>query len=155
MNRHFYLALLIFSSVMLFAQPGSNRTSKENVFARKWDFLSTQVALNAVDEAKVHSLFLEYEEQIWQLYAGNREIFRIQRRRQPQQKVDFETINDAMVEAELTKARLQKEYYLKLKKVLDAETINKLFHAEKAYQRQLVQRIPDRFPKVEGQGQTR
>jgi hypothetical protein len=155
MNRLYFLVLLVLSSVTLTAQPRPNRPSKENVFERKWNFLSSEAGLNSFDETRVHPLFLEYEEQIWELYAGNREIFRMQRRQQPQQKVDFEAINDAMIETELTKARLQKEYYLKLKKLLDAETINKLFHAEKAYQRELIQRIPDRMPKVERQGQAR
>lgn len=155
MNKIYFITILILSSVTLIAQPGQSRPSKENVFERKWDFLSSRVAMTPSDAVKAHHLFIEYEDQIWQLYAGNREIFRMQRKRQPQQKVDFEAINDAMIETELTKARLQKEYYLRLKKVLDPETINKLFHAEKAYQRELVQRLPERMPKTEGQGQNR
>ena len=155
MNRLYFLAIMLLTSVSFMAQPAPNRPTKENVFARKWEFLSTRAVLSAQEAAKVQPLFVDFEEQIWQLYAGNREIFRMQRKSQSQQKIDFEAINDAMIETELTKANLQKEYYLKLKKVLDAETINKLLHAEKAYQREMIQRIPDRGTKPEGVGKNR
>ncbi len=155
MNRFLFFAIMLLTSVSFMAQPASTRPTKENVFARKWEFLYTRAALSATDAAKVQPLFMDHEEQIWQLYAGNREIFRMQRKSRSQQKIDFEAMNDAMIETELTKAHLQKEYYLKLKRVLDAETINKLFHAEKAYQREMIQRIPDRGPKPEGVGRNR
>ena len=138
------LTLAVISVVSLVAQPSSKRPTKEDIFNRKWEFVSEKAALSSADALKVQPLFMELEEQIWQLFAGNRHIFRSQRKKDNAEKVDFEPINDAIVETELSKANLQKTYYLKLKKVIDAETINKLFHAEKAYQRDLIQNMPQR-----------
>lgn len=133
---------MISSFAGLMAQPGSGRITKEQIFAQKWEFIVAKAQLSTTDAAKVQPLFLEAEEQVWQLFAGNRQIFRSQRRNNPGEKVNFEAINDALIETELSKANLQKVYYLKLKKVIDAETINKIFHAEKAYQKDIIQKIP-------------
>jgi hypothetical protein len=136
------LTLLVFQVFFICAQNTSNRPTREDIFNRKWDFVVSKAELKATDAAKVKPLFMELEAKIWEMYAGNREIFRSQRRRNPGAIVDYKAINDAMIETEISKANLQKEYYLKLQKVIDAETINKLFHAEKAYQRDLIQGMP-------------
>ncbi|OJX91946.1 MAG: hypothetical protein BGP01_06600 [Paludibacter sp. 47-17] len=142
MKKILIISLLMCSFSGLMAQPGSKRMTKEQIFNQKWEFIVAKSQLSAGDAAKVQPLFFELEEQIWQLFAGNRQIFRSQRRNNPGEKVDFEAINDAIIETELSKANLQKVYYLKLKKVVDAETINKIFHAEKAYQKDIIQKIP-------------
>jgi hypothetical protein len=142
MKRILFLTLLICSFAGVMAQPGAKRMTKEQIFAQKWEFIVAKAQLSTGDAAKVQPLFFEAEEQVWQLFTGNRQIFRSQRRNNPGEIVNFEAINDAIIETELSKANLQKAYYMKLKKVVDAETINKIFHAEKAYQKDIIQKIP-------------
>lgn len=143
MNRFLILFLLLLGSVSsVLAQPGQGRMTKEQIFNQKWEFIVAKAKLSSADAAKVEPLFKELEEQVWQLFAGNRQIFRAHRGKSETEKVNYEAINDAIIDTELAKAQLQKSYYLKLKKVIDAETINRIFHAEKAYQKDLIQRIP-------------
>lgn len=143
MNKKILIMLLLAVAVVqLVAQPGKGRMSKEQILNQKWEFIVEKANLPATDAAKVEPLFRETEEQIWQLFAGNRQIFRAHRAKQANDKMDYEAINDAIIETELSKANIQKSYYLKLKKVIDAETINRIFHAEKAYQKDIIQRIP-------------
>lgn len=153
MNKSIVTFLIVLTSVFsVVAQPGNNRPTKEDLFSRKWEFVSQRASLTATEAVKIQPLFMEYEEQIWQLFAGNRKIFRSQRTMRQQATVDFEAINDAIIETEITKATLQKNYYQRLKKVTDAETINKIFHAEKAYQKDLIQKIPGRQRQGNGAG---
>ena len=56
-----------------------------------------------------------------------------------------------MVNFEVENANIHKNYYLKLKKVVSAEVINKLLRAEKEYQRELMQRTAQ--PRGETRGQ--
>lgn len=143
MYRKIVLTTLLFLSVMMVvAQSNQKRLTKEDIFNRKWEFVKSKANLTPADAEKVHPLFIEVEEQIWQLFAGNRQIFRSKRSNNAE-KVNFEAMNDAIIETEVTKANLQKSYYLKLKRVIDAETINKLFHAEKSYQRDLMQNMKE------------
>jgi hypothetical protein len=143
MNKKVFIVLMLAVAIgTVWAQPGKGRMTKEQIFTQKWEFIVAKARLSATDAGKVEPLFRETEEQIWQLFAGNRQIFKAHRTKQANDKIDFEAINDAIIETELSKAQLQKTYYLKLKKVVDAETINRIFHAEKAYQKDLIQRIP-------------
>lgn len=143
MNKKIFILVLILASVgAVFAQPRQGRMTKEQIFTQKWEFIVSKAKLTPTDAAKVEPLFREMEEQIWQLFAGNRQIFKSHRANSPTEKIDYQAINDALIETELSKANLQKSYYLKLKKVIDAETINRIFHAEKSYQKDLIQRIP-------------
>jgi hypothetical protein len=156
MKRIFSLAVLIMLTLMpVVSQPAPERPVKEDIFNRKWEFITNHAGLSPADAARVQPLFLEFEEQVWQLYTNNRQIFRSQRRNIAGEKINYEAINDAIVDTELSKANLQKAYYLKLKRSIDAATINKLFQAEKVYQRELIQKMPERPGRPERQGPIR
>ena len=60
--------------------------------------------------------------------------FRNSRRANAPGSTNFEAINEAMVNFEVENANIHKNYYLKLKKVVSTEVINKLLRAEKEYQ---------------------
>jgi len=92
---------------------------------------------------KVEPLFKETELEIWSLIEKNRAAFKNSRKKDANVKVDYEVINDAMVNFELENAQIQKNYYLKLKKVIAPEVINRILSAEKAYKRELIQNVPN------------
>lgn len=137
------IIMFLLLSYALSAQQ-QRRMSKEELIGQKWEFMVQKADLKASNMSKVQPLFMEFEMQVWDLYDKNREIFRAHRRRGAGEKVDFEPINEAYVNLEIEKAQLQKSYYLKLKKVVDAETINKLLNAERVYRRDLIQSMPER-----------
>ncbi len=128
----------------LISQNPSPRMSKDEIIAKKWEFVLERTKLSPADAVKVEPIFKESELEIWDLIEKNRLIFRSNRRSGPGQNVNMEQINDAIVDFEIEKGMIQKKYYIKLKKVLPAETINKLLNAERYYKRDLMQGAPSR-----------
>lgn len=128
----------------LFSQNPSPRLSKDEVIARKWEFILEKTKLSPTDAIKVEPIFRESELEVWDLIEKNKLIFRHSRRNGTEPKVNMELINDAIINFEIEKGIIQKHYYLKLKKVIPAETINKLLNAERFYKRDLMQGAPGR-----------
>jgi hypothetical protein len=144
------LTLLFFFGTLTAQQRGS-RFSKEEVMNRKWTIISEKINASAEDLAKIEPIFRETEEELWNLLAKNREVYRNSRRANAPGSTNFEAINEAMVNFEVENANIHKNYYLKLKKAVSAEVINKLLRAEKEYQRELMQRTAQ--PRGETRGQ--
>jgi hypothetical protein len=126
------------------AQDRRPRMSKEDIMNKKWEFILEKAALSATDAQKVQPLFLEYENEIWGMMAKNRELFGHGRRRDQDVKIDYAAINEAFINFEVQKANSQRNYYLKLKRVVDEEVIFKIFNAERNYRQDIIQRIPER-----------
>ncbi|MDD2284793.1 MAG: hypothetical protein PHQ11_05260 [Paludibacter sp.] len=126
----------------LSAQTRNPRISKEEIINRKWTYIQEKSALSAADVVKVEPIFRETEMELWELIGKNREVFKNNRRRSPQTAINYEAINEAVVNFEVENAQIQYKYYLKLKKILPAQTINRLLTAERAYKRELMQRAP-------------
>lgn len=143
-TKIFWVVGLIFLCGELFSQSASPRLSKDEVIARKWEFILEKTKLSPADAVKVEPIFKESELEVWNLIEKNRLIFRHHRRSDSEPKVNMEQINDAIINFEIEKGIIQKHYYLKLKKVIPAETINKLLNAERIYKRDLMQGAPGR-----------
>ena len=137
----FFLVMLSLFAVQLCAQTRGQRLSKEEVINRKWSFILEKAQLSPADAAKVEPIFRETELELWDLLAKNREIFRLNRRRNQEGAPNYEAINDAIVNFEVENASIQRKFYLKLKRVVAAETINRILNAERDYKRELTQRM--------------
>lgn len=145
MNRS--LSLLL--AVMLFsvcsqAQDKPRRLTKEEIISRKWEFIIEKAALTAVDAQKIQTAFNEYELEIWSMMDKNREFF--SRKKNPGGR-NFELINEAFINFEIFKANAQRNYYLKLKKLISADVIHRVFEAERFYRQNLFQKIPGKHIK--------
>jgi hypothetical protein len=143
------IKILLFTGILLFvcqlsAQEKQHRLSKDDVIARKWEFMLQKTNISAADALKVEPLFKEAELEIWSLIEKNRAVFKNRHKTDPNLKVDYEAFNDAMVNFDVENALIQKNYYLKLKKVIAPEVINKLLSAEKSYKRELIKNAPER-----------
>jgi len=123
------------------AQTRGTRFSRDEVINRKWTYVLEKTNLSPEDAAKVEPIFRETEQELWDMLERNREVFRNNRRRGGVETPDFEAINEAMVNFEVDNAQIQRKYYLKLKKVVNPQTINQLLNAERAYKRELTQRM--------------
>lgn len=98
--------------------------------------------MNPTEVSKVQPLFVEYETEVWKLFEKNKDIFKTFRKIKSGESVNYEEINDALVNFEIEKAQLQRKYYLKLKRVVSAVTINKLLMAERFYRKDLIMGEP-------------
>jgi len=143
------IKLLLLTGILLLAgqlaaQNKTHKFSKDDIIARKWEFMLQKTNLSAADALKVEPLFKEAELEIWSLIEKNRAVFRNRHKPDPNQKIDYEAFNDAIVNFDIENALIQKNYYLKLKKVISPDVINKLLSAEKSYKRELIQNVPER-----------
>jgi hypothetical protein len=144
MRIRFLLLSIVFVCFSVQAQENRPRMSKEDIMNKKWEFIIEKAALTVTDAQKIHPLFLEYENEIWSMMWKNRELFGQGRRRDQNAKIDYAAINEAFINFEVQKANSQKNYYLKLKKVVDEEVIHKMFNAERTYRQNIIQKIPGR-----------
>lgn len=140
MKKIFNLMLVILLlSVSSQAQDKPRRLTKEEIIAKKWEFIIDKAALSAVDAQKIQPVFNEYEQEIWSMMNKNRELF--SRRKNPGGR-NYEMVNEAFINFELFKANAQRNYYLKLKKLITADVIHRIFEAERFYRQNLFQKIP-------------
>lgn len=118
----------------------------DDILAKKWEFIMEKTRLNQTDVNKVQPLFVEYESEVWKLFEKNKEIFRGFKNIKQGESINYESINDAIVNFEIEKAQLQKRYYLKLKKSVSPLTINKLLNAERIFRKDMIQKFPFHSP---------
>lgn len=139
--------MLSFLSLITFAEIPSPRSDgkkprMEELRQNKWNFIVAKAKLTDVQMDKVKPLFDVYEQKLWTLLQNNRENFRVINKNNQNVKPDYEKLNETWINFELLKAQYQKDYYLKLKKVVSAETIHKLLKAENSFARDLMKNSP-------------
>lgn len=135
------LTAILISILNLTAQQNP-KFSREDIMAKKWEFIMERTRMNPTEVSKVQPLFVEYETEVWKLFEKNKEIFKSFRKIKTGESINYEEINDALVNFEIEKAQLQRRYYLKLKKVVSALTIHKLLMAERFYRKDLIMGEP-------------
>jgi len=138
MRKYLLLSLLIFTYIVN-AQDFRKRPNLKDLHARKWEYLVTNANLTDDQAAKIEPLFMEYEKSIWNLMEQNKDAFRKNREEKINQgSLNYEELNDRFVNSELQKAQLQKNFYLKLKKYLPAQSIFEYFNAERSFRKELI-----------------
>ncbi len=145
MRIRFLILSVLLACLSVQAQEKRHRMSKDDIMNKKWEFIIKKAALTVTDAQKIHPLFLEYENEIWDMMAKNRKLFRHSRSRDKDTKIDFAAINEAFINFDIQKANSQRNYYQKLKRVVDEEVIHKLFEAERIYRQNIIQKNQGRF----------
>lgn len=141
--RMILISIIVLTIGELAAQDKPRHFSKEDVIARKWEFIQEKANLSPSDMAKVEPIFKETEQEVWNLIEKNRTAFKNSRKKDANAKIDYEAINEAIVNFEIENAVIQRTYYIKLKKLIAPDVINRLLTAEKAYKRELIQNAPN------------
>jgi len=144
MKSRITLLVFLFAIVNIQANENRSRMSKDDIMKKKWNFIVEKASLSTTDAQKVQPLFIEYENEIWNMMKKNREIFRRSRRGGNDAKMDFAAINDAYINFEIQKAISQRNYYHKLRKLVDEEVIFKIFNAERTYRQKIIQKAKER-----------
>jgi len=139
------LAIVCLLSLTLQAQSNNDRPKVEEMHERKWQYIVDRAQLSEKDAALAEPIFKEYEQSVWKLMEKNKPVF-IKNKKQSDQKPNFEELNDKYVNVEIQKAQLLKAYYLKLKKVVSAETIFNMSKAERSFRNELIRDWQKRKP---------
>lgn len=138
-----FLSLITLAEIPVLPQPEGKRPRMEELRQNKWSFIVSKARLSDAEAARVKPLYDVYENKLWSLLEKNRETFRAMRKKDQNEKPDFEKLNETWINFELLKAQYQKDYYLKLKKVVPEETIHRMLKAESSFARDLMRNGPN------------
>lgn len=143
------IRVLLLTGILFFlgnlsAQDQAPRLSQDDIIAKKWEFILQKTNLSAEDAMKVEPLFKATELETWSLVTKNRAIMKKSRNKNLTGNVDYEALNEALINFQVESAQNQKNYYLKLKAVVAPDVINRLLGAEKSYKRELMKNVPGR-----------
>ena len=132
------LVLLISLSSFAISQENDRSSKIEELHTRKWESLISQAQLTPKEIEAVHPVFLEYEHSTWKMHQEHREFFRSTFQNAKKNKPNYAELNDRYVEFEFQEAQLFKNYHLKLRKLLQPETLFRYYKAEREFKRKLL-----------------
>jgi hypothetical protein len=134
---------MVLTTGVLYAQEAHSFPKLEELHNKKWQFLLEKAQLSPKQIEDVQPVFMEYEKLLWSFHAKNGEYFKSFRNRKDDPTINYSEINDRYAEIEVTQAQMFKNYHLKLKRLLPAETLFKYYRAEREFKRNLLQNLPN------------
>lgn len=143
-TKHTFLVILILLSAIVNAQENEKRPKVDEMHARKWQFILEQAQLTPKEAESVQPIFMEYEKTIWNEHEKNRDFFKSAKKINGNDKPDYSALNDHYAEIDLIQGQQFKCYHLKLRKVLQPESLFKYYHAEREFKRKLLKDMQDR-----------
>lgn len=142
MRKYLIVAFLILN-MGIQAQDFRNHPNVADIHARKWEYIVERAKLTPQQAEKIEPVFMEYEEALWKSSEQMRDAFKKFRdEKRSKNKPDYEELNKRFIALDIEKAQLQKNYYLKLKKSLNDETIYNYFGAERSFRKELIKDWP-------------
>lgn len=138
------LGLLISLSSFAIAQENDRSEKIEELHTRKWESIISQAQLTAKEIEAVQPVFMDYEHSVWKMHQENREFFRSALRNAKKIKPNYADLNDRYVDFEFQQAQMFKNYHLKLRKLLQPETLFKYYKAEREFKRKLLHDLQER-----------
>jgi len=141
--KYTFLGLLMILSSSLLAQDNNRFARIEEMHERKWQNLITQAQLSPNEIEMVKPVFLQYEQTIWKMHQENRDAFRAALKNAKNVKPNYADLNERYVNYQFKEAQLFKNYHIKLRKLLQPETLFKFYKAERDYKRILLREFQD------------
>lgn len=142
------LKMIVASTLMLsivcasaFAQPGSK--AKEKVRAHKVAFLTQQLNLTPEEAQQFWPVYNEYDRKMDELRIGNRKAFKPKPGQELTEAEAQEKV-DGFVRFRQQEVAVLAEYHEKFKNVLPASKVAKLYQAEEAFKRKLLEELQKR-----------
>jgi hypothetical protein len=144
--KNILIAILLILSSTAIAQDKDKHFNIEEMHARKWQSLITQAQLTPKEIDAVKPVFMEYEQLVWKLHEVNHDFFKSAFKNAKHGKPNFAVLNDRYVDNEIRDAQMFKNYHLKLRKLLQPETLFNYYRAERDFKRKLLQDFQDHKP---------
>jgi len=142
--KYTLLGMLVFLSTAAIAQDDHKIPKIDELHAFKWQCLSSKSQLTPREIDIVKPVFMDYEQSIWRMHQEKHEFFKSALKDAKTVKPNYANLNDKYVEYEFKEAQMFKNYHLKLRKLLQPETLFKYYKAEREFKRKLLQDIQDK-----------
>jgi hypothetical protein len=131
------LVLIAFTSAD--AQNSRGRFDVKEFHEKKWQFIVSETKLSPAETTAVKPVFMNYENNVWELHKQTRELFLESKNGNLTEK-QYNDLNSRMINLEIKRSQYLREYHLKLRKLLKPQTLFHYYKAEKSFERQLLQR---------------
>lgn len=141
--KYCLVGVLLVLSNFLYARDNDNFSKIDDMHLRKWHILVTEAQLTPKEVEAVQPIFMEYEKAVWNSHQAHREFFRSALRDAKKVKPNYAELNDRYVDYELKQAQYFKNYHLKLRKLLQPETLFRYYKAEREFKRKLLHDFQD------------
>ena len=141
--KYAFIGLLMILSNSLKAQDNNRFARIEEMHERKWQNLITQAQLSPNEIEMVKPVFLQYGQTIWKMHQENRDAFRAALKNAKNVKPNYADLNERYVNYQFKEAQLFKNYHIRLRKLLQPETLFKYYKAERDYKRVLLREFQD------------
>jgi hypothetical protein len=142
-NKYILFAVLIFTYNVGFSQEPDKKPNVEEMHLQKFQFIVEKAQLTPSEIITVKPIFMEYENIIWKQHKQNYEIFKNNKKNELNNNTNYAELNDNYVDFEVNQAQLFKNYHLKLRKLLQPETLFKYYKSEREFKRKLLQGMQD------------
>ena len=133
------VGMLVFLSTVAIAQDDHKFPKIEDLHAFKWQCLSSKSQLTPREIDIVKPVFMDYEQSIWKMHQERHDFFKSALKDAKTVKPNYADLNDKYVEYEFKEAQMFKNYHIKLRKLLQPETLFKYYKAEREFKRKLLQ----------------
>lgn len=143
MMKYSLFGLLLTLSSLLYANDDAGFPKIDEMHLRKWQTLVSEAQLTPKEIEETQPVFMEYEKAVWDLHKQRREFFRSAFKDAKNVKPNYAELNDRYVDFEFKEAQLFKNYHLKLRKLLQPETLFKYYRAEREFKRKLLRDFHD------------
>ena len=132
------LCIFTLSSMISFSQENTVQKSLEEIQSKRIAFITERVNFTPEEAQAFWPLYNELRLKKAEL---NKKIRNKIEPNQNSNSTDYKKLNEEKIDAELKKALLEKEYYLKYKQILSEEKIYKLYKAEREFRKILLKEI--------------
>jgi len=141
--KYSLLLMLAFSSMTAFAEENAKFPKIEDLHERKWQILIAQAQLSPKEAENVKPVFIEHENLVWKLHQENHDFFKSALKNAKNVTPNYAALNDRYIDNEFKEAQLSKIYHIKLRKILDPETLFRYYKAERDFKRKLLHDLQD------------
>jgi hypothetical protein len=132
----FAIALLIAGS--LFAQRPNVKDWQNDIRAKKMEFVKQKLNLTEEEEKAFWPIYNEFEQKKWDL---SQQKEKLRQCKKEGRTVDFNKINDMLINGDLMRAQLAKTYHEKFKKILPPEKLFKYYCSEREFKEKVLGEI--------------
>lgn len=137
-TKSLILCIFTLSSMISFSQENTVQKSLEEIQSKRIAFITERVNFTPEEAQAFWPLYNELRLKKAEL---NKKIRNKIEPNQNSNSTDYKKLNEEKIDAELKKALLEKEYYLKYKQILSEEKIYKLYKAEREFRKILLKEI--------------
>jgi len=141
-----FLVMLVILSTTAIAQDNHQIPKIDELHAIKWQALSSKSQLSPREMDLVKPVFMDYEQSIWKMHKEKHDFFKSALKDAKNVKPNYSDLNDKYVDYEFREVQMFKNYHLKLRKLLQPETLFKYYKAEREFKRNLLHDIQDKRP---------